>query len=85
MCFIAIPVLFNHIVFSWATYLRCHKKEPMLVQSVVMGFLCSISTIFFGHYFGVLGITSGYLFLTIIGFFWAQFIYSKKKKKWHKN
>ncbi len=84
-CFIAIPVLFNHIVFSWATYLRCHKKEPMLLQSVVMGFLCSISTIFFGHYFGVLGITSGYLFLNIIGFFWAQFIFSEKKKKWHKN
>ncbi len=83
MCFIAIPVLFNHIVFSWATYLRCHKKEPMLVQSVVMGFLCSISTIFFGHYFGVLGITSGYLFLTLIGFFWAQFIFAEKKKNWH--
>lgn len=81
--FMMIPILLNHIVGSWALYLRCHKKEPMLVQSVVMGGLCCTSTIGLGHYFGVIGITGGYLFLTILGFIWTYFIFINKKKEWH--
>ncbi len=84
MSFMMVPIFLNHIVFSWATYLRCHKKEPMLVQSVVMGLLCSLSTIIFGNYFGVIGITMGYLILNIIGFFWTYFIFRNKKNDWHK-
>ncbi|MEO7975787.1 polysaccharide biosynthesis protein [Flavobacterium sp.] len=83
MFFMMIPILLNHIVGSWATYLRCHKKEPMLLQSVVMGILCSISTVTLGHYFGVIGITTGYMSLTIIGFVWTYFIFKNKKKEWH--
>lgn len=83
MFFMMVSILLNHIVGSWATYMRCHKKEPMLVQSVVMGILCSISTIGLGHYFGVIGITLGYMALTIISFIWTYFIFSTKKKEWH--
>jgi O-antigen/teichoic acid export membrane protein len=82
MVFMMIPILLNHIVASWATYMRCHKKEPMLVQSVVMGILCSISTIFIGKYFGLIGITLGYLALNIIGFFWTYNIFINKRKQW---
>lgn len=83
MFFMMIPIFLNHFVSSWATYMRCHKKEPMLVQSVVMGIFCSFSTIGLGNYFGVLGITSGYLILNIIGFIWTYFIFINKKKEWH--
>ncbi|MBA0884380.1 lipopolysaccharide biosynthesis protein [Flavobacterium undicola] len=81
--FMMIPILLNHIVGSWALYLRCHKKEPMLVQSVVMGGLCCLSTIGLGHYFGVMGITLGYMILTVIGTIWTYFIFITKKKEWH--
>jgi O-antigen/teichoic acid export membrane protein len=83
MLFMMIPIFLNHYVSSWATYLRCHKVEPMLVQSVVMGLLCSLSTILFGHYFGVIGITTGYLVLSIIGFVWTYFLYTNSKNEWH--
>lgn len=76
-------VFLNHFVSSWAVYMRCHKKEPMLVQSVVIGLLCSLSTITLGHYFGVVGITSGFLVLNIVSFIWTYFIFVKKKKEWH--
>lgn len=76
-------ILLNHIVASWATYLRCHKKEPMLIQSIVMGILCSLSTILLGKYFGLYGITIGYIVLCIIGFFWSFLIFIENKKKWH--
>ena len=81
--FMMIPILLNHVIASWATYMRCHKQEPMMVQSVVIGICCCISTIVLGHYFGVIGITVGYLVLTVTGFIWTYFIFINKKKEWH--
>lgn len=83
MLFMMIPILLNHVVGSWATYMRCHKKEPLLVQSIVVGCFCCISTIGLGHYFGVMGITFGYMILTISGSIWTYFIFINKKKEWH--
>jgi O-antigen/teichoic acid export membrane protein len=83
LLFMMIPVLLNHVIAAWATYLRCHKKEPMMVQSIVIGILCSISTITLGKYFGVIGMTLGYMTLTIVGFIWTYFIFTAKKKEWH--
>ncbi|OXA81437.1 Membrane protein involved in the export of O-antigen and teichoic acid [Flavobacterium aquidurense] len=83
MLFMMIPILLNHVVASWATYMRCHKKEPMLIPSVVIGILCSVSTLTLGNYFGVLGLTLGYMILTVIGFIWTYFIFRTKKKEWH--
>ena len=78
-----IPVLLNHIISAWATYLRCHKREPMLIQSITIGALCTLSIIVLGKYFGVIGITTGYMILTVISFIWANFIFINNKKKWH--
>lgn len=83
MLFMMLPILLNHIVAAWATYLRCHKREPMLIQSITMGALCSLSTIFWGRYFGVIGMTSGYLILTLIGFIWTHSIFTTNKRTWH--
>lgn len=79
----AIPILINHIVSSLATYLRCHKEEPMLVQSICIGVLCAASTIFLGKYFGVNGIAFGYCIITIVSLLWTISIFLSKKKEWH--
>lgn len=73
----------NQFIFSWATYLRCHKQEPMLWQSVTIGILCMLSTIILGKLFGVMGITTGYFIITIISFVWAYKIFINKKSNWH--
>jgi O-antigen/teichoic acid export membrane protein len=78
-----IPVFLNQFIASWATYLRCHKKEPFLINSVVGGIACSLSTIFLGKRFGVIGITSGYCFITLLLLPWAYYIYKTKKAEWH--
>lgn len=83
MLFMMIPVLLNHVISSWATYMRCHKKEPMLIPSLVIGIACCVSTLTLGKYFGVIGLTSGYMILTVIGFIWTYFIFIIKKKEWH--
>jgi O-antigen/teichoic acid export membrane protein len=83
MFFMMIPVLLNLVVGSWATYLRCHKKEPFLINSIVGGISCSLSTVLLGKYFGVIGITSGYCLITISMFPWAYYIFKTKRLEWH--
>lgn len=49
-----------------ASYMRAHKKEPLLFLSVLNGILTGISTFIFGKYFSVIGIASGFLILNLI-------------------
>jgi hypothetical protein len=49
-----------------ANYMRAHKKEPLLFLSVLNGILTGSSTFFFGKYFSVIGIASGFLILNLI-------------------
>lgn len=74
----------NQLVYAMATYLRCHKQEPFLVLSIVIGVLSAISTLSLGRYFGVIGITVGYSFIIIvISLIWSVVIFKKKKALWH--
>lgn len=83
MILMMIPLFVNQFVNSWATYLRCHKQEPFLVNSIVAGILCCLSTVLLGKYFGVLGITGGYCFITCAMSFWGRWIFVTKKREWH--
>lgn len=83
MTLMMIPIFINQIVNSWALYLRCHKQEPFLINSIVNGGLCCLSTFFLGKYFGVLGLTSGYCFITLMMSIWGYHIYITKKRLWH--
>jgi len=83
MLLMMIPIFLNQFVGSWATYLRCHKKEPFLIISIVGGILCALSTILLGKYSGVVGITSGYCFITASMFPWGYYIFKTKRRAWH--
>jgi hypothetical protein len=81
---LSMVTFINQLIFSWATYLRCHKQEPFLLNSIVGGVLCSFSTLFLGNYYGLEGVVYGYSFLTLfIGFPWAYFTYTYNKKVWN--
>jgi O-antigen/teichoic acid export membrane protein len=79
-----LTVIINNIVNAWATYLRCHKKEPFLIQAVVIGFLCAVSTVLFGKYVGAVGIVWGYVSIVFfISFPLSYYIFKTKKKEYH--
>lgn len=81
---LALVTVINQFVFSWATYLRCHKEEPFLVNSIVLGITCGLSTFLLGNYFGLMGIVGGYTALTVfLSFPWAFYLFTSKKKLWH--
>lgn len=85
MILMMIPIFLNQFIGSWATYLRCHKQEPYLINSVVGGILCLLSTFFLGRAFGLYGITIGYCCIQILMFPWGYNIYRTKKAEWHNN
>ncbi|WP_312822095.1 polysaccharide biosynthesis protein [Epilithonimonas sp.] len=76
--------LINQVISSLAIYLRCHKKEPLLVYSVVSAILICFSTLFVGKFLGIKGIIYGFSFLIVFFCFpWALYIFLKKRKEWH--
>ena len=79
-----VPVFLQQFTGAWATYLRCHKKEPFLINSIVGGLLCMASTLVFGNLYGLYGITIGYCCIQILLCFWAYKIFIIKKYEWHK-
>lgn len=57
--------LVNSMVFSMAIYMRAHREEPMLSQSIAVGLLTAI-VVYFGSSFGVL--TMMLLYLAVCAF-----------------
>lgn len=81
---LCVVTFINQYVFSWATYLRCHKREPFLVNSISTGILCGFSTFILGKEFGLIGIVIGYSVIsTFFGLPWAYYIFKNKKNEWH--
>ncbi len=81
---LCVATFINQFVSALATYLRCHKQEPFLIQSVVLGILTALSTLLLGHYFGLYGIVIGYTSLVMsVSLIWAISIFKNKKKLWH--
>lgn len=70
-------------VSCWATYLRCHKKEPLFLNSIVVGILCCLSTLIIGNLYGLMGMTISFALLRFISLTWIYSIYKQKKKEWH--
>ena len=83
MLLMMIPLFINQFVSSWAIYLRCHKQEPFLINSICAGITCCLSTIVLGKWFGVLGVTGGYCLITVALLPWGYWIYRTKKYEWH--
>ena len=85
MLLMMIPVFLQQYINSWATYLRCHKKEPFLINSVCGGICNGIGTFVFGHMYGLYGVTISYCVLSILFFPWGYQIFNSKKVLWHGN
>ncbi|MGM9476208.1 lipopolysaccharide biosynthesis protein [Pedobacter sp. GSP4] len=79
---LSIVTLVNQFVGSWATYLRCFKKEPFLLASIVVAGLCVASTLILGHAYGVMGMVYGYTSIVMfISLPWAFAIFKIKSSQ----
>jgi O-antigen/teichoic acid export membrane protein len=73
-----------HIVQSEALYLRAHKVEPFLVQSIVIALATVGSILLVVRRWGTFGVSMAYfLILGVAGLISATLIFSAMRRKWN--
>jgi hypothetical protein len=79
-----LTTLLNITIFAEALYLRAHKQEKFLLNSVLGAILVSASTYFLGRSYGALGIVGGSLTIgLILGLPLGTYTFVKYRKMWH--
>lgn len=82
MLFLATVVLIN-ISTPMASYLRAHKREPLLFISVISGLLLGLSVLVVGKYYSATGIGICYLLVNLILFPFVVLVWQRCRKEWH--
>ena len=74
----------NQAVASMAMYLRAHKQEKFLLNSVLGGLLVALSTLTIGRWFGPVGMTAGHLSVTLlVGVGMGTYTFLRYRRIWH--
>jgi len=72
------------VIFSQAIYLRAHKQEPFLVNSLAGAVLVPLVILLLGRPYGGPGIAAGLFFLNLfVSLPWATWVFLRKRKQWH--
>jgi O-antigen/teichoic acid export membrane protein len=76
--------ILNVGISALASYLRAHKREPMMVPALVGAILTGFSTWLLGAQYGPTGAAAGFLLLTILwGVPSCYFVFRRCRKLWH--
>jgi O-antigen/teichoic acid export membrane protein len=79
-----LSVICNQLVSAAALYLRAHKQEKFLLNSILGAIFTGASTYFLGQRFGALGVTAGYLAVTlVVGIGLGGWTFMKYRREWH--
>ncbi len=72
------------ITFGEATYLRAHKQEKFLLNSVIGAVLIGSSTFYLGRSYGAFGVVTGtFLVSLIVGLPLGTYMFVKYRRIWH--
>ena len=66
-----------------STYLRAHKKEPLMGLSVLSGVLTGIAVTVLGKYYSADGVAVGYLAVTATMNPFVALIWYRRRAEWH--
>ncbi len=68
-----------------STYMRAHKKEPLLRLSLLTGLMTGIAVVVLGKYYSAEGAAIGYLLVTAMVTPFVIVIWYKRRAEWHAN
>ena len=78
-----LTALSSHVVQCEALYLRAHKCEPFLIQSIVVALCTATSVLLVAGPLGTIGVSGAYfLVLGVGGVISATLIFQRKRKQW---
>jgi O-antigen/teichoic acid export membrane protein len=66
-----------------STYLRAHKREPLLVLSIINGLITGIVVVVLGKYYSVEGVTIGYLVVMAMVTPFVALVWHRRRAEWH--
>jgi O-antigen/teichoic acid export membrane protein len=79
-----INTCINIVIFAQAVYLRAHKQEKFLLNSVLGAILVGSSTYFLGSRYGAIGVVTGSLAVGLLmGLPLGTYTFSKYRRLWH--
>jgi O-antigen/teichoic acid export membrane protein len=73
----------NVVIFGQAYYLRAHKQEKFLINSVVGAITSGLTAFFLGRRYGAAGMVITNSLLNVVGLVWATLIFVKYRRIWH--
>jgi len=76
--------ILNHIITSQALYLRAHKQEPFMLQSIASAILIGSLTFYLGKYYGANAVVYGLVAQGILfGLPSSIYLFQSKRRTWH--
>lgn len=72
----------NQLVFAEAFYLRAHKREPFLANTVFMAVAMSLGLFKFSHT-SAFSVSAMYASLSFVGTIWASSVFLFCRSRWH--
>jgi len=78
-----ITAIIHTASIPMSTYLRAHKKEPLLFLSVFLGCLVGLSTWLLGKHYAAFGMAVGYLVIYAMIFPMIVFVWQRCRRGWH--
>jgi hypothetical protein len=80
---LAAATVLSHVVQSLALFLRSHKTEPFLVQSICIAVLVSLGSLILSKYFGAYGVAWSYfLGIGVLSVLSGTVIFFRKRREW---
>lgn len=82
---LCLATVVNQVVFAEAFYLRAHKREPFLINSLVLGFAMILGLAYYPHT-SIFSVSMMYAFFTITGgLILGSMIFGYCRLHWHQN
>jgi hypothetical protein len=78
-----VYMITNVIIFAQAYYLRAHKQEVFLANSLVGAVSVTACTLIFGRYYGAKGIVISCCIGNVLGLVWSTYKFQKYRRLWH--
>jgi hypothetical protein len=76
-------MLVDCVFYFLTVYLRAHKREPLLLVTLLNGALLGASTWIFGRYWGSLGVAVGNFGVVLLILPLVISIFWQKRRLWH--
>ena len=82
--FLLGAVCVHVVIGAFVIYLRAHKKEPLMIVTVITSLIQGFSTLILGMRYATLGVTAGYFFISLFVILPAVYrVWIKCRVDWH--